>query len=52
MSFDKQFVREWLSQCGWDKPSDPPELPEKIIEQTAAKYLKPFKGLLALETRC
>jgi len=37
-SFDKQFVREWLSQCGWDKQSDPPPLPRDVIEQTAAKY--------------
>jgi phosphoribosylaminoimidazole-succinocarboxamide synthase len=37
-SFDKQFVREWLSQCGWDKQSDPPALPADVIEQTAAKY--------------
>lgn len=44
-SFDKQFVREWLSQCGWDKNSDPPELPEKIIEQTAAKYLEAFQRI-------
>lgn len=41
-SFDKQFVREWLSQCGWDKESDPPELPKEIIEQTAAKYQEAF----------
>ncbi|MEM1067663.1 MAG: phosphoribosylaminoimidazolesuccinocarboxamide synthase [Planctomycetota bacterium] len=37
-SFDKQFVREWLSSCGWDKNSPPPALPSDIIEQTRAKY--------------
>lgn len=37
-SFDKQFVREWLSSCGWDKQSHPPSLPPEVIEQTAAKY--------------
>ncbi len=37
-SFDKQFVREWLSQCGWDKHSDPPALPADIVQQTAEKY--------------
>ena len=37
-SFDKQFVREWLSQCGWDKRSDPPSLPADIVQQTAEKY--------------
>jgi phosphoribosylaminoimidazole-succinocarboxamide synthase len=44
-SFDKQFVREWLSQCGWDKQSAPPELPEEIIHQTAAKYREAFERL-------
>lgn len=46
-SFDKQFVREWLSQCGWDMNSDPPELPTEIIEQTAAKYREAFERLSA-----
>jgi phosphoribosylaminoimidazole-succinocarboxamide synthase len=44
-SFDKQFVREWLSQCGWDKRSDPPALPDEIILQTAAKYREAFERL-------
>lgn len=44
-SFDKQFVREWLSQCGWDKQSDPPALPDEIIQQTAAKYREAFERL-------
>ena len=42
-SFDKQFVREWLSQCGWDKQSDPPQLPTEVIEQTAAKYKEAYE---------
>ena len=41
-SFDKQFVREWLSQCGWDKQSPPPPLPSDVIQQTAAKYQEAF----------
>jgi len=41
-SFDKQFVREWLSQCGWDKKSPPPALPADVISQTAAKYKEAF----------
>ncbi|MEM6689339.1 MAG: phosphoribosylaminoimidazolesuccinocarboxamide synthase [Planctomycetota bacterium] len=44
-SFDKQFVREWLSQCGWDKQSDPPALPAEIAEQTAAKYREAYERL-------
>jgi phosphoribosylaminoimidazole-succinocarboxamide synthase len=39
-SFDKQFVRDWLSRSGWDKNSPPPELPSDVIEQTRAKYIE------------
>lgn len=44
-SFDKQFVREWLSECGWDKESSPPELPPEIVRQTRAKYIEAFERL-------
>lgn len=44
-SFDKQFVREWLSQCGWDKASPPPPLPQEIRQQTAAKYREAYERL-------
>lgn len=44
-SFDKQFVREWLSQCGWDQHSDPPSLPGDVIEQTAAKYREAYQRI-------
>ena len=37
-SFDKQFVRDWLENCGWDKQSPAPELPPEIIDRTAGKY--------------
>ncbi len=37
-SFDKQFVRDWLTTSGWDKISPPPELPAEIVEKTAARY--------------
>lgn len=36
-SFDKQIVRNWLS-AHWDKQGTPPELPEEIVEKTAARY--------------
>ena len=44
-SFDKQFVREWLSECGWDKNSPPPVLPADVIEQTRSKYQEAFDRL-------
>ena len=37
-SFDKQFVRDFLTSTGWDKKSPPPELPAEIVEKTAARY--------------
>jgi phosphoribosylaminoimidazole-succinocarboxamide synthase len=37
-SFDKQFVRDFLTNSGWDKKSSPPELPAEIVEKTAARY--------------
>lgn len=36
-SFDKQIVRDWLA-AHWDKQGTPPELPEEIVERTAARY--------------
>ncbi len=44
-SFDKQFVREWLSDCGWDKQSPPPPLPADVVEQTAAKYKEAYRRI-------
>ena len=46
-SFDKQFLRDWLESTTWDKNSPPPELPQEVIELTAAKYheaLRLLKG--------
>ncbi|MGO8690300.1 MAG: phosphoribosylaminoimidazolesuccinocarboxamide synthase [Thermoguttaceae bacterium] len=44
-SFDKQFVRDWLSASGWDKNSPPPALPEEIVAKTRAKYVEAFERL-------
>ena len=44
-SFDKQFVRDWLTSTGWDKKSPPPELPEEIVEKTAARYAEAFERI-------
>ena len=37
-SFDKQSVRDWLLQSGWDKKSTPPELPQEVVEKTYERY--------------
>ena len=44
-SFDKQFVRDWLEDSGWDKESAPPELPPDIVAQTRDRYLTAYQRL-------
>jgi phosphoribosylaminoimidazole-succinocarboxamide synthase len=41
-SFDKQFVRDYLTESGWDRKSPPPELPEEIVEKTTQRYEEAF----------
>jgi len=33
-------VRDWLETTGWDKASEPPELPVEVVTKTRAKYLE------------
>jgi phosphoribosylaminoimidazole-succinocarboxamide synthase len=42
-SFDKQYVRDYLSSTGWDKNSDPPNLPEEIVKGTQRKYQEAYE---------
>ena len=48
-SYDKQFVRDWLTSeaSGWDRSSDtpPPALPDEVVEQTRAKYVEAYERL-------
>ena len=44
-SFDKQFVRDWLEQSGWDKQPPAPQVPADIIGKTAAKYREALRLL-------
>ncbi len=37
-SFDKQFVRDYLVESGWDRESPPPQLPDDVVEKTAQRY--------------
>jgi phosphoribosylaminoimidazole-succinocarboxamide synthase len=45
LSFDKQFVRDWLESSGWDKNSSPPELPPDVVARTRDKYLEAYQRL-------
>lgn len=42
-SFDKQFVRDWLETTGWDKNSEPPQLPADVVTKTREKYLEAYE---------
>lgn len=48
-SFDKQFVRDWLTgpESGWDKDSgqQPPALPEEIVAKTRQRYIDAFERI-------
>ncbi|MFE2479378.1 phosphoribosylaminoimidazolesuccinocarboxamide synthase [Streptomyces sp. NPDC059389] len=51
-SFDKQFVRDWLTSpaSGWDRTGElpPPALPQEVAEQTSAKYIEAYERLTGL----
>ncbi|MBI4614419.1 MAG: phosphoribosylaminoimidazolesuccinocarboxamide synthase [Planctomycetes bacterium] len=40
VSYDKQFVRDYLEHVGWNKEPPPPPLPAEILERTSEKYMK------------
>jgi phosphoribosylaminoimidazole-succinocarboxamide synthase len=44
-SLDKQFVRDYLESCGWQKLPPAPELPKDIVLNTSKKYLEAYKTL-------
>lgn len=44
-SFDKQYVRDYLAQTGWDKNSEQPPLPEDVVAKTREKYFEAYRLL-------
>lgn len=44
-SFDKQFVRDWLTSTAWDKNSPPPALPDDVVAKTREKYVEAYELL-------
>jgi phosphoribosylaminoimidazole-succinocarboxamide synthase len=44
-SFDKQFVRQYLLDEGWDGNPPPPPLPEKVVEGTRSRYIEAYEQL-------
>lgn len=49
LSFDKQFVRDYLEAIGWDKRPPGPALPEKVVKKTTEKYLDAYRRLTGRE---
>ncbi|TJZ76689.1 phosphoribosylaminoimidazolesuccinocarboxamide synthase [Rhodococcus oryzae] len=51
-SFDKQFVRNWLTgpESGWDRASDtpPPPLPQEIVDATRSRYIEAYERISGL----
>ena len=46
-SFDKQYVRNWLTseESGWDGESSPPQLPDDVVAATRARYIEAYERL-------
>jgi phosphoribosylaminoimidazole-succinocarboxamide synthase len=44
-SYDKQYVRDWLDESGWDHEPPAPPLPEEVVRKTAEKYLEACREL-------
>lgn len=44
-SYDKQYVRDWLESCGWNKTPPGPELPADVAQRTSDKYMEAFAKL-------
>ena len=48
-SYDKQYVRDWLTSSGWDRVSPPPELPADVVEATRERYVTAYERLTGQE---
>jgi len=48
-SFDKQFVRDWLTQSGWNREPPAPELPPDIVQKTSERYHEAYRRLTGRE---
>jgi phosphoribosylaminoimidazole-succinocarboxamide synthase len=44
-SFDKQYVRDWLDESGWNRTPPAPRLPAEVIANTRAKYVEAYERI-------
>lgn len=49
-SFDKQFVRDYLEEIGWNKQAPAPALPNDVVMRTREKYMEAFHLVTGRET--
>jgi phosphoribosylaminoimidazole-succinocarboxamide synthase len=49
LSYDKQFVRDYLEQIKWNKKPPAPALPEEVVAKTSEKYTEAFRRLTGRE---
>ena len=49
VSFDKQFVRDYLETLAWNKQPPAPALPEEVIARTSGKYREAYRLLTGKE---
>ena len=50
-SFDKQYVRNWLNESGWDHEPPAPPLPEEVVRGTTEKYVQAYEKITGREFR-
>ena len=48
-NFDKQFVRDWLVEQGWNQEPPAPELPAEVIARTTERYIEAYRRLTGEE---
>ena len=44
-SFDKQYVRDWAAQSGWDKTPPAPAIPDEVVAGTRARYVEAYERI-------
>jgi phosphoribosylaminoimidazole-succinocarboxamide synthase len=47
-AFDKQPLRDWLEETGWDKTPPPPSLPPEVVKATRDRYIEAYERLTGL----
>jgi phosphoribosylaminoimidazole-succinocarboxamide synthase len=49
LSYDKQYVRDYLEEIRWEKKPPAPGLPENVQQNTSAKYVEAYRRLTGRE---